>query len=384
MHIRTPLILAPALALAAGCTGDPETGSIASAGMLNGMLNGFHHVEGLTAYLGVECPMLQERLLGAGGLAAPFPEGFEEEIARPACESFLYYTAQLMVPHGESLTLNVNGDPIAAFAGAMGLEHIVAQAYPDYSFAEHAFLPAFPIARKVATQGYAALTNQIHRRVSFRTNVPELDAHRESDEDEWPRELLQLVPFTPAALDAMQSEPGFLERLPDFFNACLPSLVNYRYLAARPSCEWSEEALGDGALIACKAQEASALLVPEGNCPLPVVVHGNLPFVDDVVPGRSCRILRDGEEVPAGSTLVDDVIVPEGGCPFIYYTGRDPSVTVYDDRAHNEPGSAEGCDIVGPSEVANCEFDVISQGLPISDDRLDYYVFNVQPIAPAP
>jgi len=114
-----------------------------------------------------------------------------------------------------------------------------------------------------------------------------------------------------------------------------------------------------------------------------VVVHGNLSFTNDVVPGRSCRILEPGETLPSGTFLSGDVIVPEGGCPLIYYSGRTPGSTIYDDRSKNPlPSQAsDGCDVTGPSTLINCRFSVVPTGaMPIPSQYLSYYVFNVEPI----
>ena len=351
------------VAMSAGCVDSPEgpdTSAVASAGMLNGMLNGFHYTEGLAAFLATECPLLHGRLLESGSLAQAFPPTFAAEIANPACERFMFYTVQLMVPWGQHLTLSAGGAPVASFAGAMGLQHLVAQVHPQYAFAQHAFQPAYPAARKIVTQGYATLTNGITRKVSYKTNVPELDAHRAPIEDAWPRELLQLVPFAPAGLAAMASDPGFLARLPDFFNACAPHLTNYDYLT-QPA--------------------GGASPPPEGYCPVPVVVRGNLDFVEELVPGRSCRILSPGEVVTPGTTVSGDVLVPDGGCPLIYYAGREPSGIVYDDRLNNPPGTADGCNVTGPSTLTNCHFDVALGGVPIPADYIAHYVFNVEPLS---
>jgi hypothetical protein len=272
----------------------------------------------------------------------------------------MFYTVQLMVPLGEKIKLYAGTTQVASFSGVMGMQHLVRQVYPEYTFAQHAFLPAYPIARKVVTQGYAALTNDITRKVSFRTNVPAMDAHRQAIEDTWPREFLQVVPFSAAGLSAMATNSAFLARQPDFFNPCNLGLINYEHL---------------------KGSSTSA--PPAGFCPLPVVVHGNLPFTNDVVPGRSCRILEQGEVLPPGTTLVGDVIVPEGGCPMIYYSGRSQGAIIYDDRTKNPSTlqSSNGCDVIGPSNLANCGFSVVSSGTtPIPAQYLSYYVFNVEPI----
>lgn len=386
---RFNLIVAAATVVA-GCTVDgprPKTSSITSPGILNGILNGFFHTEGLTEFLVEECPLLQQRLMETGDLAAPFPSAFVEEIAKHECARFLFYTVQVMVPLDEEVTLTIGGEqPVASFTGVMGLQHLIQQAYPQYEFVEHGFLPAYPIARKVVTQVYAALTNGIERRVSYRTNVPALDAHRAEAEDTWPREFLQLVPFTPEALDAMLNDPVFLARLPDFFEPCDPYLTNYDYLKPTAAPCVSTDA------VACESTDV-AFFGPPGlppppsmstpGCKIPVVVHGNMDFVDDVVPGRSCRILQPGEEVPTGTTVHGDVIIPEGGCPLIYYVGRKPDDIIYDDRTYNPNDTDEGCDVLGPSLLAGCTFEVIGEGgaqLPAS--YFDHYVFNVEPLAP--
>lgn len=365
-----------AMAVMAGCADQLETGSIASPGMLNGMLNGLFRTEGLTAFLEAQCPLLEQRLLEQGQLDAPFPEAFAAEIAKPVCERFMFYTSQAMLPHGETLTLFAGAEPVASFPGVMGLEALIAEAYPQYTFTDHGFLPAFKIARVLVTQVYAALTNGITRTVSFKTNHPQLDAHRASGEDAWTRELGQLVPATPQAIAAMKHEPGFVDSLPDFFRPCLPHLTNYAYLQPQPqpACDVAAEAL-----VKCQPGGAPP---PEGNCPVPVVVHGNDEFDEDVIPGRSCRIRRPGEPLPPGSTLVGDVIVPEGGCPLIYYAGRIPGQIIYDDRARNPAGSMEGCDFSGPSDAANCYFQINQDGMQIAPDRVATWIFNVQPIEP--
>ena len=371
-----------------GCTDETAaTSSTSSPGMLNGMLNGLFRTEGLTQFLATECPLLQQRLLETGDLEQPFPAELGAELDKAVCNRFLFYTAQLMVPLGESITLTAGPSQVVSFAGKMGLQHLVQQVYPQYEFVEHAFQPQYPAARKIVTQGYAALTNGITRRVSFKTGVPELDAHRAPIEDTWPREFLQLVPFTPAALAAMAVDPVFLARLPDFFNSCDPQLTNYDYLKQPPP---PQPQCNPSSAVACKNTALSLLppgptpgAPPPGYCPIPVVVHGNLDFVDDVVPGRSCRILQPGEQLPPGALLSGDVIVPEGGCPLIYYAGRSPAQIIYDDRQQNPESTDDGCDVMGPSSLEHCDFDVVAQdGEPVPDDYLAHYVFNVEPLAP--
>jgi hypothetical protein len=74
----------------------------------------------------------------------------------------------------------------------------------------------------------------------------------------------------------MAGDSAFLAQQPDFFNACNSSYTNYNYLRQN---------------------------VPGGTgCPVPVVVHGNVDYVTDVIPGRSCRILQPGETVPPSTT----------------------------------------------------------------------------------
>ena len=349
-----------AAALMAGCVAELDTSSSAQAGFLNGFLNGFYRTEGLTQYLSVECPLLQQRLMSTGNLAQSFPSAFSTEIAKPVCEKFMFYTVELMVPLGEQIKLFVGSTQVASFTGVLGLQHLVRQVYPQYTFTQHAFLPAYPVARKVVTPGYAALTNDITRRVSYRTNVPELDANRAAVEDTWPREFLQMVPFTFAGLAAMATNPSFLDRQPDFFKTCDPHLINYENVRTDVTAT-----------------------PPAGYCPLPVVVHGNLGYTMDVVPGRSCRILDPGEVLPQGTFLSGDVIVPEGGCSMIYYAGRGKDKTIYDDRARN-PGTGtkrDGCDVTGPSNLTNCSFKVVpTGGTPIPTQYLAYYVYNVEPI----
>lgn len=406
--------LIAAASLSSGCTEDvTTTSSVTSPGMLNGMLNGFFHTQGLTALLAEECPELQVRLLEEGGLTRPLSPELAEEISAPLCDHFLFYTAQLMLPLGSSLVLTAGGEEVASYEGRMGLQYLVQQVYPTYQFATHAFTPQYPVARKVVTQGYAALTNGITRTVSYKTNIPALDAHRVPAEDAWPRELLQLVPFSPQGLAAMATNSAFLARQPDFFNSCDPLLINYDYL------EEPVSTCSDQAVVACEQMDAAfgPITLPVGYCPLPVMVHGNLDFVDDVVPGRSCRIIQDGEVVPPGTSLVGDVLVPAGGCPFIYYAGRDPEQPIYDDRSLNLPegsspssgsgqqpspppwppgppppppgpgpgpegNASDGCDVSGPSSLSNCDFDVVdSIGAPVPDNFLSYWVFNVEPLA---
>lgn len=362
--LRRRILAVAATVLLVGCVDALDTSSRSQAGFLNGFLNGFYRTEGLTQYLSVECPLLQQRLMSTGNLVQPFPGGFAAEIAKPVCEKFMFYTVELMVPAGEQITLFVDSppvaSPVASFTGAVGMQHLVRQVYPQYTFAQHAFMPAYPIARKVVTQGYAALTNDITRRVSYRTNVPEMDAGRMPIEDTWPREILQLVPFSPLGLQAMAANPAFLARQPDFFNSCDPHLINYEHFRI----------------------DATGTPAP-GYCPLPIVVHGNLNFTEEVVPGRSCRILDPGEALPPGTFLSGDVIVPEGGCPMIYYSGRGKDRIVYDDRAWNHGASPnrDGCDVLGPSNLTNCNFKVVpSTGAKIPDAFLSYYVFNVEPL----
>jgi hypothetical protein len=375
-----------AMAVMAGCADQPETGSIASPGMLNGMLNGLFRTEGLTAFLEAECPLLEQRLLEQGQLAEPFPEAFAAEIAKPVCQKFMFYTGQIMLPYGETLTLIAGEQPVASFTGVMGLEALVAEAYPQYAFTEHGFSPEFEIARVLVTQVYAALTNGITRTVSFKTSIPALDVHRASAEDTWTRELAQLVPATPAAIAAMLNEPGFVDRLPNFFKPCHPHLTNYDYLQPQPQPSCDVNAQG---IVKCEAffGPSGPTLPsepPEGSCPVPVVVHGNDDFDEDVIPERSCRILRPGELLPPGAMLVGDVIVPEGGCPLIYYAGRIPGQVIYDDREQNPDGSPEGCDFTGPSEATNCYFHIKQDGMQIAPDRIATWIFNVQPLAAAP
>lgn len=357
---RLTLIAATSAALMGGCVTEPETSEVSSAGMLNGMLNGLYHTEGLTQYLTAQCPLLQQRLMVTGDLTQSFPSAFSIEIAKPVCEKFMFYTVELMVPQGQQLKLFVGSTQVASFTGVVGMQYLVQQVYPQYTFAKHSFLPTYPIARKVVTQGYAALTNDITRRVSYRTNITAMDAGRLPEEDSWPRELLQLVPFSPDGLTAMATNPAFLAQQPDFFNSCDPHLINYNHL------------------------RADAPYPPQqGSCAIPVVVHGNLPFINDIVPGRSCRILEPGETLPSGTFLSGDVIVPEGGCPLIYYSGRGRGSTIYDDRTLNPLPSraSDGCDVTGPSKLTNCRFSVLPTGAaPIPSQYLSYYVFNVEPI----
>lgn len=353
------LILVVAAALAAGCVDnmdDVNTSSVEEHGFLNGFLNGLYHPEGLSALLSTECPILGERLLVSGGLDQPFPAAFATEIAKTECQKFFYYTAELMLPYGESITLFAGSDRVGTFSGAMNMQYLVAQAYSTYTFVQHAFKPAYPIARKIVTQGYAALTNQYTREVSFKTGIAAMDAHRAAGEDLWPREFTQIVPFTPQGIAAMASDSTFLAQQPDFFNPCNSSYTNYNYLRQN---------------------------VPSGSsCPVPVVVHGNVDYVTDIIPGRSCRILQPGETVPPEHTLVGDVIVPTGGCPLIYYAGREAGVTIYDDRTHNPSSTTDGCDVTGPSALTNCTFNMVgSTGTAIPSERLSYYVFNVKPVA---
>lgn len=367
-----------AMALGAGCAEPAEPtgalGSVESPGMLNGMLNGMFRTEGLSTFLQSECPLLQQRLMGSGALAESYPAAFAAEIAKPICDRFMFYTVQAMLPAGETLDLTAGGEPVASYPGKMNLQHLIAQAHPQYTFEEHAFLPAYKIARVLVTQVYAALTNGITRTVSFKTNIPALDEHRAPAEDAWPRELAQLVPATPVALAAMVAEPAFLDRLPDFFRPCNPALTNYDYL--QPACSTDSPSLFAPTPV-CQSVEHA--LLPEGHCPVPVVVHGNLDFVNDLVPGRSCRIRRPGELAPAGTITNGDVIIPEEGCALIYYAGRIPDVDIYDDRALNPTG--EGCDFSGPSAAGNCYFNINQEGMQISPDRIATWIFNVQPVA---
>ena len=350
------LIVVMAAALAAGCVDGLETDSVESAGMANGMANGIYHPEGLSAFLQTKCPILRDRLLVSGGLDQPFPAAFAAEIAEPDCEKFMFYTAELMLPFGQSVTLYVGPDSVGTFEGAMGMQYLATQVYPQYTFVQHAFRPEYPVARKIVTQGYAALTNQYTRTVSYKTKVAAMDAHRAADEDLWPREFTQIVPFTAQGLAAMATDAAFLANQPDFFNQCDPLDTNYDYIR------------DDG--------------TPSTGCPVPMVVHGNVDYVNDVIPGRSCRILQPGETVPAGSTLNGDVIVPEGGCPLIFYAGRTAGEIIYDDRTRNTSGTTDGCDVVGPSTLSNCTFDLVGpNGTAVPSNRIDYYVFNVKPVA---
>lgn len=384
-------VVAAAATLAFGCIDlAPETDSVESAGILNGILNGFLHPAGLTQYLDTECPLLKQRLLHSGDLEGAFPPGFQAEIAKTKCEKFMFYTAELMVPFGQTLTLSMGTTPVATFAGGMGLEHLVAQAYPGYTFAEHAFTPAYPAARKIVTQGYAALTNGITRTVSYKTGVPALDAHRAPGEDAWPREFTQLVPFSPVGISAMVTDKEWLARLPDFFNPCFRHLTNYDYVAG-PKCSVTKPLPLEpkqGLIGTAECQDAPATQLPFGYCPVPIVVHGNLDFVDDIVPGRSCRILRPNELPPIGSIVNKGIAIPANGCPLIYYVGNNPgNVIIYDDHAVNPPAVTDGCDFIGPSSLTNCDFDVTFAGpggssVVMPDVFLDYYVFNVEPIQP--
>jgi hypothetical protein len=128
--------------------------------------------------------------------------------------------------------------------------------------------------------------------------------------------------------------------------------------------------------------ESDTTLPPAGSCSIPVVVHGNLSFVNDVVPGRSCRILEPGEQLPSGTFLSGDVIVPQGGCPMIFYAGRSPGTTIYDNRALNPTVQvSDGCDVIGPSNLANCSFKVKQQsGTQLKSKYLASWVFNVEPV----
>ncbi|HWO18253.1 MAG TPA: hypothetical protein VNO30_05740 [Kofleriaceae bacterium] len=359
--LRNARLLVVAVFVMGACVEVPveEEGEVSQAGIMNGIMNGFMPPEGLTQYLANECPLLQQRLLSTGNLTQAFPSAFSTEISKTSCEKFMFYTVQLMVPLGEQIKLYVGTKQVASFTGVMGMQHLVRQVYPQYTFVQHAFLPAYPVARKVVTQGYAALTNGIARKVSYRTNIAAMDAHRQAVEDTWPRELLQIVPFSSAGLAAMASNSTFLARQPDFFNPCDISKINYEHL------------------------KGSGTLPSPGSCSLPVVVHGNLSFTDDVVPGRSCRILEQGEIPPPGATVVGDVIVPDGGCPLIYYAGRNKDAIVYDDRTKNVPTlqPSEGCDVAGPSSLTNCRFKVAPSGTPaIAEQYLSYWVFNVEPV----
>jgi len=340
-----------------GCVDSLETGSVESHGFLNGFLNGFYHPEGLTNLLSTTCPILGERLTQTGGLDQPFPAAFAAEAADPECDKVLFYTTELMLPSGSSLTIHIGTTEGTTYQGAMGMQYLVGQVYPGYSFVQSAFRPEYPVARKIVTQGYAALTNQYTRTVSFRTNVAAMDAHRAPGEDNWPREFTQIVPFTAQGLAAMLTDSAWLNSQPDFFNPCDPLDTNYDYIR------------DDG--------------TPSTGCPVPMVVHGDVDYVNDVIPGRSCRIIQPGETVPEGSTLNGDVIVPEGGCPLIYYAGRKAGEIVYDDRTHNAVDTTDGCDVTGPSALTNCTFDLVGpSGSAVPANRLDYWVFNVQPVAP--
>src|SRR5689334_3427774 len=139
-------LVVTAVLMAAGCVDALDTNSVASAGMVNGMVNGVFHPEGFTAFLSEKCPILGERLLVSGGFDQPFPAAFATEIADTECEKFMFYTTELMVPHGQTVKLFVGQDEVASFEGAMGMEYLVAQAYPGYSFVQHAFKPDYPVA----------------------------------------------------------------------------------------------------------------------------------------------------------------------------------------------------------------------------------------------
>jgi hypothetical protein len=370
-HQLRTLMIGTAIA-ASGCTVE-ATGEVASAGMLNGMLNGFHHREGLAEYLGVTCPLLAQRLLGSGDLTEAFPAQFAAEIETPACHDFLFYTTELMAADGETLTLYAGEVPVATFGGAMNLQYLAAQVYPGYTFAHRGFAAVYEIAQIIVTQGYAALTNGIERTVSFKTKVAQLDAHRTAVEDGWPREFTQIVPFTTQAFAAMQSNPMFRARLPNFFRACDPLKTNYDYLLATCVAAADEQSIA----ICTEAPLPST----NDNCPVPIVVHGDTSYNPTPIPGRSCEIVEEGEPAPAGTTLVGDVAVPEGGCPLVWYHGRRRGVVVLDDRAHNVAlGTNEGCDAVGPSNLVNCAFDVMIRGMPLPASYLDYYAYNIKPL----
>lgn len=371
-HQLRTLMIATAIA-SPGCVGD-ATGEVASAGMLNGMLNGFHHREGLTEYLHATCPLLAQRLLGSGDLTAPFAPALATEIAIPACHDFIFYTTELMAAQGETLTLYAGAEPVATFGGAMNLQYLAAQVYPGYTFAHRGFAAVYEIAQIIVTQGYAALTNGIERTVSFKTKVAQLDAHRTTIEDGWPREFTQIVPFTADAFAAMKSDPTFRERLPNFFRACDPLRTNYDYLIS--PCVVEAAVPGVTACAPPPPSEPTA-----GNCPVPIVVHGDTSYNSTPIPGRSCEILEEGQLPPPGTTLVGDVAVPEGGCPLVWYHGRRRGVIVLDDRAHNVAlGTNEGCDAVGPSNLVNCVFDVMIRGMPLPASYLDYYAYNIKPL----
>jgi hypothetical protein len=353
---HTPkLVLAAILMMSTACVDTldtPDTDTDEQAGMVNGMVNGIFHPEGLTTFLTTECPILADRLLVSGGFDLSFPASFSTEIAKTDCEKFIFYTAELMLPYGTSMALKIGTTTVGTFWGAMNMQSLVQQVYSGYSFVQHGFKPAYPVARKIVTQGYAALTNQYQRTVSYKTGVSALDAHRATGEDNWPREFTQIVPFTAAGLSAMASDSTFLAQQPDFFNACNSSQTNYNYVRSGTT----------------------------GGCPVPVVVRGNIGNSPEVIPGRSCRILQPGETAPVGTTLYGDVIVPTGGCPIIYYAGRTSGATIYDDRTLNPTTTTDGCDVVGPSNLTRCTFDLVgSNGTAIPADRLAYYVFNVQP-----
>ena len=67
------------------------------------------------------------------------------------------------------------------------------------------------------------------------------------------------------------------------------------------------------------------------------------------------------------------------GGRLIYYSGKDKDRVVYDDRTLNAK-KKDGCDVIGPSNLTNCDFKVKPPtGGKIPDRYLDYWVFNVEP-----
>src|SRR5690349_14377390 len=148
---RLKMVATATAALVGACGTGPETSEVSSSGMLNGMLNGLYAAEGLTQYRSAQCPLLQQRLMVTGDLTQPFPSSFSTEIAKPVCEKFMFYTVELMVPQGQQINLFVGSEQVASFVGVMGMQYLVRQVYPQYTFAQHAFLPTYPIARKVVT-----------------------------------------------------------------------------------------------------------------------------------------------------------------------------------------------------------------------------------------
>jgi hypothetical protein len=374
------------LAMGVGCEGGLATSERSSPGLMNGLMNGLFHAEGAEEYLYEECPLLANALLTTGDLTQSFSSSIATELALPACDNFASHIAALMVPYGQSLQFHVGTAVVASYPGAVGMEYLVQQVYPSYTFLGDAFLPAFPAAQTISSFGMAGLTNGIERLVSIKTNHSQMDAHRAVGEDFEPREFTMPVPFSAAALAEMAVSQQFLDRLPNLWKPCNWQETSFLWMQEYLSClSSSPDPLDTQSLVRCHLDYEQMLnLGEEEVCPIPVVVIGNSEY-EELDPGRTCRILKVGEEVPPEQYYNGLVSVPEGGCPLIQYAGRDPNVDIFDDASWNPPESDEGCDVnpSNPSELSNCLFHVIiPPGEELQESFKDHYVWNI--IGPPP